>query len=94
MDCQHEIDLDIEFIGSHYVLGYKCEKCSGEWSEDEVVILTKAQHDKMVAVFNPIKNQDYHMMRQKATQLKQTDGESWAIGKMVELALDALQESE
>lgn len=36
--------------------------------------------------------QDVEMLRQKAKQLKQTDGEGWAIGEMVERVLEEKSE--
>ena len=44
-------------------------------------------------VVAPLLTHERRILREKATQLKQTDGEGWAIGEMVERAcilLDAL----
>jgi len=44
-------------------------------------------------VLDPLLSQNRSSLRRKATQLKQTDGEGWAIGEMVTRAcilLDAL----
>lgn len=78
MDCKHEIEPDIEFIGSHYVLGYKCEKCSGEWSENEVVILPKAQHNRERDVIEVAKQVDKklfpsHLLREKIEALQESE---------------------
>ena len=35
--------------------------------------------------------QDVTILRQKVIELKQTDGEGWAIGEMVERACDLLK---
>ncbi len=46
------------------------------------------------AVFAPIREQERASLRERAWQLKQTDGEGWAIGEMVERAcivLDAIE---
>jgi hypothetical protein len=38
------------------------------------------------AIVEVIRNHDRPTLRQKAEQLKQTDGEGWAIGEMLERA--------
>ncbi len=46
------------------------------------------------AVFASIRDADRTSLRERAAQLKQTDGEGWAIGEMVERAcivLDAVE---
>lgn len=48
------------------------------------------------AVLDPIREQDRPMLREKARQLKQTDGEGWAVGELLERAcihLDACEVS-
>lgn len=46
------------------------------------------------AILDPIRQHDRPMLRQKARQLKQSDGEGWAVGELLERAcihLDACQ---
>ena len=45
----------------------------------------------MEALLEALKYQDIKMLRQKASELKQTDGEGWAVGKMVERACESLE---
>ena len=45
-------------------------------------------------VLDPILHHERARLREKATQLKQSDGEGWAIGEMLErgcILLDALE---
>ena len=37
-------------------------------------------------VVEPLKNHTGHILREKARRLKQADGESWAIGEVIERA--------
>ena len=56
---------------------------------DNQVMLSRYQQ-----VFDPIKDHQRTTLREKAEQLKQSDGEDWAIGEMLERAcilLDALE---
>jgi len=49
------------------------------------------------AVLVPLLKQDRSLLRKKANQLKQTDGEGWAIGEAIERAcilLDVLEVEE
>lgn len=45
-------------------------------------------------VLESLKMQDKNMLRKVVDKLKQTDGESWAIGEMVERACALLQDLE
>ena len=48
------------------------------------------------SIIDPIRDHDRSLLRKVATNLKQTDGESWAVGEMLERAclyLDALDVS-
>lgn len=42
------------------------------------------------AIIEPIVQHDRPLLRKKAAQLKQSDGEGWAIGEMLERALNYL----
>jgi hypothetical protein len=39
------------------------------------------------SVFEALEGHDVEFLQRKATQLKQSDGEGWAIGEMVERAI-------
>ena len=46
----------------------------------------------MIELLEALKYQDIKTLREKAKQLKQTDGEGWAIGEMVERACNLIPE--
>jgi len=52
------------------------------------------RQDIATQLLDPIRGQDRPRLREIATDLKQTDGEHWAVGEMLERAcilLDALE---
>ncbi len=45
----------------------------------------------MEKLLEALKYQDLEMLRNKAVELKRTDGEGWAIGEMIEVACNLLE---
>lgn len=45
----------------------------------------------MDTLLEALEYQDIEMLREKARALKQTDGEGWAIGEMIERTCDLLE---
>lgn len=49
------------------------------------------ENSKLKAVIEPLMMRDKEMLLAKVKMLKQSDGESWAIGEVIERSIEALK---
>jgi len=47
---------------------------------------TEQMVERLLEILNPINTHDRKRLREIVTELKQTDGEHWAVGEMLERA--------